>query len=63
VIDELLSRLDRDNHALAVAIARLPEGIRGFGHVKEANLTTIKAEETRQLAQFRAPSIDAAAAE
>jgi indolepyruvate ferredoxin oxidoreductase len=63
VIDELLSRLDRDNHPLAVAIARLPEGIRGFGHIKEANLTTVKAEEMRLLAQFRAPSIGAAAAE
>ncbi|MDB5405777.1 MAG: indolepyruvate ferredoxin oxidoreductase [Rhodospirillales bacterium] len=63
VIEALLSGLDRDNHRLAVAIARLPEGIRGFGHVKAANLAAVKAEEARMLALFRSPTIGAAAAE
>jgi indolepyruvate ferredoxin oxidoreductase len=63
VIEELLAGLDRGNHALAVAIARLPEGIRGFGHVKAANLASVKAEEARQLALFRLPRLGAAAAE
>ena len=37
-IDSLLEDLNRENHALAVEIAALPEQIRGFGHVKEASL-------------------------
>ena len=36
-VDELLAKLDRDNHALAVEIASIPEQIRGYGHIKEAN--------------------------
>jgi indolepyruvate ferredoxin oxidoreductase len=62
-IEALLAGLDRDNHRLAVAIARLPEGIRGFGHVKAANLAAVKAEEARMLALFRSPTVGAAAAE
>jgi indolepyruvate ferredoxin oxidoreductase len=35
LVDELLAKLDRDNHAVALQLAALPEEIRGFGHVKE----------------------------
>lgn len=35
-IEVLLSCLNPQNHKQAVAIARIPEDIRGFGHVKEA---------------------------
>lgn len=55
-IDELLARLTQDNHALAVAIASVPEQIRGFGHVKMRNLRDAKARESALLAQFRAPA-------
>ena len=34
-IDELLTGLTADKLALAVEIARIPEDIRGYGHVKE----------------------------
>ncbi|MBI5717927.1 MAG: indolepyruvate ferredoxin oxidoreductase family protein [Burkholderiales bacterium] len=37
-IEELLKTLDVGNRALAAEIARLPEEIRGFGHVKERHL-------------------------
>ena len=37
-LDELLSTLNADNLALAVEIARIPEEIRGYGHVKERHL-------------------------
>ncbi len=36
-IEELLRRLAPANHAIAVRIASLPETIRGYGRVKEAN--------------------------
>ncbi|MCZ8110405.1 MAG: indolepyruvate ferredoxin oxidoreductase family protein [Betaproteobacteria bacterium] len=43
-VNELLQSLDAGNRALAVEIARLPEDIRGFGHVK---LRHVKAVEPR----------------
>ena len=43
------------NHALAVEIARIPESIRGYGHVKEGFLAGAKAKEAQLLAQFRNP--------
>jgi indolepyruvate ferredoxin oxidoreductase len=42
-IDELLPALSADNLALAVAIAKVPETIRGYGHVKLANLAAGRA--------------------
>ena len=42
LIGEVLSSLTTDKHALAVAIARVPENIRGYGHVKLANLASAK---------------------
>jgi indolepyruvate ferredoxin oxidoreductase len=37
-IEELLAGLTAGNLALAIEIARLPEQIRGYGHVKERHL-------------------------
>ncbi|HET7200736.1 MAG TPA: indolepyruvate ferredoxin oxidoreductase family protein [Burkholderiales bacterium] len=54
-VRELLARLDRDNHALAVDIAAIPGGIRGFGHVKRRHLSEAKRREAELLAMFRAP--------
>jgi indolepyruvate ferredoxin oxidoreductase len=55
-IEELLSRLSRDNHATALSIAAIPEDIRGFGHVKAASLQQAKAKEAELLAAFRSPA-------
>ncbi|MFS8036905.1 indolepyruvate ferredoxin oxidoreductase family protein [Xanthobacter sp. AM11] len=52
---QVLSRLDGSNHALAVAIASIPEKIRGFGHVKDRHLEAARAEEADLLARFLAP--------
>ncbi len=38
----------------AVALASIPEKIRGYGYVKTRHLTAAKAEEAELLAQFRA---------
>jgi indolepyruvate ferredoxin oxidoreductase len=61
-IDELLAKLSPDNHALAVQIARIPEEIRGFGHVKERHLKAAKEKEAKLLAAFRTPVASRAAA-
>jgi indolepyruvate ferredoxin oxidoreductase len=51
-IDKLLPRLSADNLAQAVAIASVPEDIRGFGHVKERNLQAAKRKEAGLVAAF-----------
>jgi indolepyruvate ferredoxin oxidoreductase len=63
MLDEVLDRLAPDNHQVAVALAGIPEKIRGFGHVKARHLDAAKAEEAALLDQFRsggAPLLKAA---
>ncbi|MES2149230.1 MAG: indolepyruvate ferredoxin oxidoreductase family protein [Pseudomonadota bacterium] len=52
MVGALLSRLDADNLAQAVAIASIPEDIRGYGHVKERHLKAAKAKQATLLAAF-----------
>ena len=54
-IDELLGGLEAGNHALAVEIARIPEKIKGFGHVKERNLVAARGQWQELMKQWRAP--------
>jgi len=49
----LVAELTPANHAAAVALASLPEKIRGYGPVKQRHLAAVKAEETALLEQFR----------
>ena len=42
-IEVLLPDLDAGNHALALEIARLPEQIKGFGHVKARHLAAVRS--------------------
>lgn len=44
LIADLLQQLTADKLELALKLARLPEGVRGYGHVKLANITTIRAQ-------------------
>jgi indolepyruvate ferredoxin oxidoreductase len=59
---ELIAGLDRDNHALAVEIASIPEHIRGFGHVKDQHLAEARERRDRLLAEWREPAPARAAA-
>ena len=61
-VAELVANLSPENQALAAEIARVPEQIRGFGHVKERNLATARARGQALLAQFRNPAAQRAAA-
>jgi indolepyruvate ferredoxin oxidoreductase len=54
MIDTLLAELTPANHAAAVALALIPEKIRGFGPVKQRHLRAAKAEEAALLEQFKA---------
>ena len=53
MLDEMLGKLNADNHPLAVGLAAIPEKIRGFGHVKARHLAVAKADEAALLEQFR----------
>jgi indolepyruvate ferredoxin oxidoreductase len=46
-VDRLLAGLSPERLPLAVQIARVPDQIRGFGHVKEASVGPAKAEEQK----------------
>ena len=62
-VETLIAGLDSDNHGLAVEIAEVPLAMRGFGHVKEANIACAKEREAELLAAFRAPAPRVSAAE
>ena len=62
-LGELIASLDQENHALACRIAELPDEIRGYGHVKERNIATVRTRQQRLLANFREPASAASAAE
>jgi indolepyruvate ferredoxin oxidoreductase len=62
LVDELLAGLAPHNHELAVALASIPEHIRGYGHVKERHLKDAKAREAVLLDRFRGRPATAAAA-
>ena len=63
MIEEILGGLSHDNHALAVEIASLPEGLRGYGHVKERHMTEVAAETDHLMGLWRNPQQVAPAAE
>ncbi|APW40246.1 indolepyruvate ferredoxin oxidoreductase [Rhodoferax koreense] len=54
-ITQLLPALTAANHATAVEIARIPELIRGYGHVKERNLVEARAKWAALTAEFHQP--------
>jgi indolepyruvate ferredoxin oxidoreductase len=64
VLAEIERRLSPDTYHTAVGLARLPEDIKGFGHVKLANYEKVKQREAALLADLRdpkpAPSLKAA---
>jgi indolepyruvate ferredoxin oxidoreductase len=55
LIDEIAGALSPANHATAIELAALPLEIRGFGHIKDANLQRAKTKEADLLARFRSP--------
>jgi indolepyruvate ferredoxin oxidoreductase len=51
-IARLLPGLTRDNLALAVDIARLPEDIRGYGHIKQRQIEAARARREALMARW-----------
>jgi indolepyruvate ferredoxin oxidoreductase len=61
-IEELLQTLNADNRALAAEIARVPEEIRGYGHVKEGHLKAARGKWQALMQRWRAGASHRAAA-
>ncbi len=55
LIDTLLGTLSAERLPLALELANLPDGIRGYGHVKENNLRAVRGKWATLLAQWRDP--------
>jgi indolepyruvate ferredoxin oxidoreductase len=53
-IEELLATLSTERLAQAVEIARIPEEIRGYGHVKDRHLAAARPKWDRLMAEWRA---------
>jgi indolepyruvate ferredoxin oxidoreductase len=60
-IEELLPTLSAQNLALAVDIARIPEDIRGYGHVKERHLHAARAKWDALMQRWRTGELKQAA--
>jgi indolepyruvate ferredoxin oxidoreductase len=43
-IDDVLAKLNAENHTLALEIANLPDAIKGFGHVKARNVAAVRGK-------------------
>ncbi|MBR8187111.1 indolepyruvate ferredoxin oxidoreductase family protein [Burkholderia ambifaria] len=56
LIGEVLGKLNAANRPLALELAALPDGIRGYGHVKENNLRAVRQKWNTLLAQWRSPT-------
>jgi indolepyruvate ferredoxin oxidoreductase len=52
-IEELLLKLDAGNVGLAAEIARLPEEIRGYGHVKARHLAAVRPKWAALMQRWR----------
>jgi len=52
-LDALLAKLTVDKRAKAIEIARLPEDIRGFGHVKERHVKAVLPKWEQLLADWK----------
>ncbi|PLC51375.1 indolepyruvate ferredoxin oxidoreductase [Pollutimonas subterranea] len=53
LVNELSESLTEQNLAVAIELARLPDDIRGFGHVKEKNLLGAQARRTELVNSYR----------
>jgi indolepyruvate ferredoxin oxidoreductase len=57
-LETILAHLNSDNIETAIALARLPGEIRGFGRIKQAAAEQVAPRQRELLAQFLRPAID-----
>ena len=61
-VEALVKDLHRDNHALALELASLPDAIRGYGHIKAKSVAETRAKRDQLLARWPAAAPAAARA-
>lgn len=54
LIDEFCATLDSERFAVAMKLANLPDEIRGFGHVKERNVSAAATKREQWLREYPA---------
>lgn len=62
-VASLIETLDAENIGIAVEIANLPDGIRGFGPVKEGNIAAAHVAKAELMARFKSANSHKVAAE
>lgn len=55
LVDEFVATLDAQRCDAALKLAKLPDEIRGFGHVKERNIAAVAKKRERLIESYRAP--------
>jgi indolepyruvate ferredoxin oxidoreductase len=55
LVDEFCATLDEARIDIAMKLAKLPDEIRGFGHVKERNMAAVSKKRERLIESYRAP--------
>ncbi|MGB7336490.1 MAG: indolepyruvate ferredoxin oxidoreductase family protein [Salaquimonas sp.] len=55
LIEDLLAKLNKDNHRFATALARLPDEVRGYGPVKEKAIEKVAKSKADLLIKFHNP--------
>lgn len=60
--DEFSRTLDAGNRDAALALANLPDAIRGYGHVKENNAHRAQSRQAELLERYRHPERETRAA-
>jgi indolepyruvate ferredoxin oxidoreductase len=55
-LEEVLAGLNANNHAAALEIARIPELIKGYGHVKARHLASARPQWAALMQSFRQPA-------
>ena len=60
-IEDLITRLAPANLETAAQIAALPTEIRGYGHVKHANVETVRKQWADMLGRYQATPVRAEA--
>jgi indolepyruvate ferredoxin oxidoreductase len=60
-VERLLADLSRENHALAIEIASLPDSIRGFGHIKAKSIAAARRKRGELLAAWPRGAVPLAA--
>ena len=58
LLEQIVAKLSPANHAAAVALASVPDEIRGYGHVKEKSVAAARTLQAERLKAFLAPQQD-----